>query len=132
MQKNDPNLQKRSDFWLVGEARHEIRGKRPYGNLWGTYGLRGGPKIANLEAQKHKKWERMEKMKLLCRYVLFSGKWVGQNKKLGAKDYMGTIGVLLASGLRGEPKKAKYCAKIVLQWEKIVYSCINYINLKWD
>ena len=31
--KNDPNLQKRSDFWLVGEARHEIRGKRPYGNL---------------------------------------------------------------------------------------------------
>ena len=58
-------------------------------------------------------------MKLLCRYVLFSGKWVGQNKKLGAKDHMGTIGVLLASGGRGEPKKAKYCAKIVLQWEKM-------------
>ena len=61
----------------------------------------------------------MEKMKLLCRYVLFSSKWVGQNKKLGAKDQMGTIGVLLASHGRGEPKKAKYCAKIVLQWEKM-------------
>ena len=55
MQKNDPNLQKRSDFWLVGKEKHEIRGKRPFENLWGTYGLRGGPKIANLEAQKHPK-----------------------------------------------------------------------------
>ena len=36
--KNDPNLQNRSDFWLVGEARHEIRGEWPYGNLW----ARGG------------------------------------------------------------------------------------------
>ena len=102
MQKNDPNLQKRSDFWLVGEARHEIRGRRPYGNLWGTYGLRGGAKMANLEAQKHIKWERMEKMKLLCRYVLFSGKWVGQNIRLGAKHHMGTIGVL--RGGRGSKK----------------------------
>ena len=31
--KNDPNLQNRSDFWLVGEARHEIRDERPYGKL---------------------------------------------------------------------------------------------------
>ena len=63
----------------------------------------------------------MEKTKLLCKYVLFSGEWVGQNKKLGAKDHMGTIGVLLASGGRREPKKAKYCAKIVLhlQWVKM-------------
>ena len=87
-------MQKRSDFWLVGKARHKIRGKRPYGNLWGTYGLRGGAKMVNLEAQKHIKWERMEKMKLLCRYILFSGMWVGQNIKLGAKDHMETIGVL--------------------------------------
>ena len=57
--------------------------------------------MANLKAQKHLKWERMEKMKLLCRYVLFSGKWVGQNIRLGAKDHMGTIGVLLAPGGRG-------------------------------
>ena len=56
-------------------------------------------------------------MKLLCR--LLSSNWVGQNKKLGANDHMRTIGVLLASGGRGEPKKAKYCAKIVLQWEKM-------------
>ena len=27
---------------MVGGAKHEIRGTRPYGNLSGTFGLRGG------------------------------------------------------------------------------------------
>ena len=77
------------------------------GYLWAQG---GGAKMANLETQKHIKWERMEKMKLLCRYVLFSGKWVVQNIKLGAQDHMETIGVLRRGGDVGEPKKAKYCA----------------------
>ena len=41
---------------------------------------------------------RTDGMKLLCRYVLFSGKWVGQNIRLGAKHHMGTIGVLRGGG----------------------------------
>ena len=72
-------------------------------------GSGGGAKMANLEAQKHIKWERMEKMKLLCRYVLFSGKWVGQNIRLGAKAHMGTIGVL--RGGRGSHQRPNIVPK---------------------
>ena len=61
MQKNDPNLQKKSDFWLVGKEEHEIRGKRPHGNLWGTFGL-GGGKNGQLRGPKtHKMGENAKK-----------------------------------------------------------------------
>jgi hypothetical protein len=47
MKKNEPNLQTRSVFWLVGKAIHEIRGKSQYGDLGGSLGLRRGLKLHN-------------------------------------------------------------------------------------
>ena len=42
--KNESIVQLSPVFWLVGGARHETWGTRPYGTLWGIYGLRGGQK----------------------------------------------------------------------------------------
>ena len=44
MKNNEPNLQTKSVFWLNAEAIHSLRGINPYGELWGTLGLKRGLK----------------------------------------------------------------------------------------
>ena len=61
-EKNVPNSQKNSVFWLVAVGIHNLRGISPYGDHGGTLGIRRGSKTSKNLKKRPKKQKNRKKM----------------------------------------------------------------------
>ena len=93
-EKNEPNSQTKSVFWLVAVGIHETMGISPYGDHGGTLRLRKGSKNLKKPQKTTKKVKKLKKHVRINNQGPFFGWFHGQVIDSGVRVHMGTLGLV--------------------------------------